>query len=648
MLTRFSLFPFFLALQAGAQPILPPLQSPDGRIELSVSLSDRIRYSVTLDGKPILAGEPAMSIDKQILGLQPVLQTAERRSCNRQLPAPVRQKSASVHEHYNELRLRLRDNYAITFRAYNEGIACRFETFFPENQVRVYKEEAELIFPENYNIYYPYEDTFFSHNERKYSLTSLNNIGSGGIATLPAVVDTGTVKVAIAESDVEDYPGLWLCGTGSSRLTAIFPPYPLKESLEWDRDLKITETADYLAITRGTRTYPWRLIGIARNDAELLLNQLVWLLAKPSQIADTSWIRPGKVAWDWWNTNDVYGVDFQAGINTATCKYFIDFAARSGLEYVILDEGWYKLGNVLQVNPEVDMEALVAYAREKNVGIILWVVWKTLHDQLEPAMAQFERWGIRGIKVDFLQRDDQPMVNFLHQICGEAARRKMLVDFHGLQRGAILTRTWPNLLTNEGVMGVECYKFGPAADPEHLLTLPFTRMFLGPMDTTPGALKNASKSAWSKSAEHPMSLGTRCQQLAMYVVYESPLQMLCDSPSSYLREPEMMEFLGPVPSVWDETKVLQARIGDYVAMARRNGQDWYIGAMTDWTAREVEMDFSFLGDGKYRLAGFQDGINADRHGSDYKAVRREIGKKDKLTVSLAPGGGWAAWITPVK
>jgi len=372
----------------------------------------------------------------------------------------------------------------------------------------------------------------------------------------------------------------------------------------------------------------------------------VYFLASPSQVKDTSWIRPGKVAWDWYNANNIYVVDFKSGINTQTYKYYIDFASKYGIQYIILDEGWYKLGNLLEVVPEMNIEELVAYGKQKNVGIILWMVWKTLDDQFQPAFDKFEQWGVKGIKVDFMQRDDQPVISFYHKVCREAARRRMLVDFHGAIRPATMTRTWPNLISTEGVRGLEQNKWSKLANPKHNVTLPFTRMFLGPMDYTPGAMMNSgSEKNFAAVFDRPMSLGTRCHQLAMYVVYESPLQMLADSPSYYLREPEIMEFLGPVPTVWDETKVIAGKIGEYVVIARRHGQDWYVGAMTDWTARELEIDLSFLPAGNYQMKAFQDGVNAERLGSDYKKVVTVVNKSTKLKISLAGGGGWAARIS---
>jgi alpha-glucosidase len=601
---------------------------------------------VLLKGRALLENcGLSLNVEHKSLGSEPKVIGAKQSSHDDVVEPVVRQKFAKIRDHYNELRLTMEGGYAIVFRAYNEGAAYRFETSLPDQQVKVYGEDASFNFSSNFVVYYPQEDSFFSHNERKYLPQHLSEIIPAFISTLPAVVDVGEgAKLAIAESDVEDYPGLWLRGTGGNGLTATFEPYPLKEKLERDRDFRVVESADYIAATSGTRTFPWRVMGIAEKDGDLLTNQIVWLLEKPSQLQDTSWIKPGKVAWDWWNANNIYGVDFKAGINTQTYKYYIDFAAKYGLPYIILDEGWYKLGNVLDVVPEINMEELASYAKEKNVGIILWVVWKTLADQLIPALDQYQKWGVKGIKVDFMQHNDQLLINFYYKVSRETAKRKMLVDFHGAQRPASMTRTWPNLISTEGVRGMEWSKWSAESEPKHNVTLPFTRMFLGPMDYTPGAMRNATKATFAPISAQPMALGTRCHQLAMYVVFESPLQMLSDSPSNYMREPEAMEFLAPVPTEWDETKVLDAQIAEYVVVARRNGRDWYIGAMTDWTPRDLEIDLSFLPQGSYTMEAYQDGVNADRYASDYKKVTSQVSAGTKLKLHLAPGGGWAARI----
>ena len=625
------------------------LRSPDRRIEVRIRTAGQIRYDVLLQRRALLEGSTlSLDIDHKKLGLQPRVMDSKQSSLDQVIEPVVRQKFARIRENYNELRISFEGGYAVVFRAYNEGVAYRFETSLPQKEVKVFGEEATFKLPNNFIVYYPQEDSFYSHNERKYLPQHLNEIAPEFIASLPAVVDAGQgAKVAIAESDVEDYPGLWLHGAAPNfTLNATFPPYPLKEIQTSDRDYKVVEHADYIAATSGTRAYPWRVIGIAEKDADLITNPIVYLLQKPSHIQDTSWIKPGKVAWDWWNDWNIDGVDFHAGINTKTYEYYVDFAARYGLPYIILDDGWYKLGNLLEVNPDINMEELTAYARQKNVGLILWASWKTLDDQMTAALDQFEKWGVKGIKVDFMQRSDQLMMNYYHKVCREAAKRHMLVDFHGDQKPASMTRTWPNLIGTEGVRGMEWSKWSWESEPKHNVSLPFTRMFLGPIDYTPGAMRNATRNTFAPINHQPMAMGTRCHQLAMYVVYEAPLQMLSDSPSNYLREPEIMEFLGPVPTEWDETRVLDARISDYVLLARRNGRDWYVGAMTDWTPRDMDLNLAFLPEGSFTMEGYQDGINADRNASEYKKATTQVNRATKMKIHLAPGGGWAARIRP--
>jgi alpha-glucosidase len=622
------------------------LKSPDNRIEVRIRTSGQLRYDVLLRGNALLENSTlSLDVEHKKLGVQPKVTGAKQRSNDQKVEPVVRQKFAKVRDHYNELRLTLDGGYAVTFRAYDEGVGYRFETALPD-KVKIYGEEANFNFPSNFIVYYPQEDTFYSHNERKYLPQHLSEIAPMFIATLPAVIDVGRgAKLAIAESDLSDYPGLWLQGAAPQfGLKATFPPYPLKEQQTSDRDYKVTEAADYIAVTSGTRTFPWRVLGIADRDGDLITNQLVYLLESPSKLQDTTWIKPGKVAWDWWNDWNIDGVDFHAGINTKTYEYYVDFAAKYGIPYIILDDGWYKLGDLLQVTPELNMDELVAHAKQKNVGLILWTSWKTLDDQLVPALDQFEKWGIKGIKVDFMQRSDQIMINYFDKVCREAAKRHMLVDFHGAQKPAVMTRTWPNLINTEGVRGMEWSKWSRESEPAHNISLPFTRMFLGPLDFTPGAMRNATRETFAPIMSQPMAMGTRCQQLAMYVVYEAPLQMLSDSPSNYLREPETMEFLAAVPTVWDESRVLDAKMSEYVLLARRNGNDWYVGGMTDWTSRDLEVDFSFLPDGNFTLDSYEDGVNADRNASDYKKMTRPVSKTTKLKIHLAPGGGWAARI----
>jgi alpha-glucosidase len=625
------------------------LRSPDARIEVRITAGDQLAYDVLVADVVVVTGATlSLTIDGQVLGKNPKVTAATPREHDGWVEPAVRQKQAKLRERYRELRLDCAGLYAVVFRAYDEGIAYRFETELMRASVTVDAETAVWRFAGNHTVYYPEEQDFFSHNERHFLPRALADLGPQNLGSLPAVVDAGGVKVAIAEADLVDYPGLWLRGTDGSALSAAFPAFPQQEVLRRDRDLTVTAREPFLAKTTGARTYPWRLLGIARRDGDLLTNPLVWLLQRPSEILDTSWIRPGKVAWDWWNANNLHGVDFTAGVNTATYLRYIDFAAATGIEYVILDEGWYVLGDLLQTSPGMDLDAIAAHAKERGVGLILWVVWTTLGDQLEPALDRFAQWGVRGIKVDFMQRDDQPVVDYYHRICREAAKRHLLVDFHGSLRPALMTRTWPNLLSVEGVRGLEWNKWSAQVHPEHDATLPFTRMFLGPMDYTPGAMRNAARGEFAPAFAMPMSQGTRCHQLALYVVYESPLQMLADSPSAYEREPDALAFLRAVPAVWDETRVLDARIGDYVVVARRRGDEWFLGAITDWTARDVDVPLSFLADGEFELEQWADGPNAARAAVDCKRSTVRVGRTGSWRVHLAEGGGAVARLRPVR
>lgn len=630
-----------------AAPAAPILASPDGSISVAIKIGERLAYNVSYDERPVLVDSTlSLKVDGATLGHAPRLKAATPRSHDAVLRPAIRQKAAELRERYNELRLEFEGGYAVTFRAYNEGVAYRWETALPAAQVKVFAEEVGLNFTTSHFAWFPEEQSFYSHNERLFLPRALGDLERKNLASLPVVVDTGGVKVALAESDLEDYPGLWFTGIGGNGLAGTFAPVALKEELTGDRDLRVTEAADYIAVTKGTRTYPWRILGLARHDRDLLTNQLTWLLASPSRVADTSWIKPGKIAWDWWNANNLHGVDFKAGVNTRTYQYYIDFAAANGLDYIILDEGWYKLGNLFELAPEMDVPEIVRYGNEKGVGVILWCIWKTLDDQLVPALDLFQKWGVRGIKVDFMQRSDQAVVNFYHRINREAAARHLLTDFHGAVHQAVMNRTWPNMLTNEGVRGLEWNKWSAHITPEHDATLPFTRQFLGPMDYTPGATRNANRDFFASNFNRPSSQGTRCHQLGLYVVFESPLQMLADTPTHYEREPAMMEFLRAVPVEWDETRVLDARISDYVLTARRSGRDWFIGAITDWSPRELDVDLSFLPAGEFTLTEWRDGPNADRHAEDFQKSARTVTNATKFRIALAEGGGWAARLQP--
>ncbi|MGQ9800873.1 MAG: glycoside hydrolase family 97 protein [Candidatus Saccharicenans sp.] len=631
------------------------LTSPDNRLEVKIELREQISYSVYFKGRQILAPSPiSLTInDNVVLGRRPVLENAARTRVDETINPPVREKRAVIKDKYNQVNLKFRGNFGVIFRAYNDGVAYRFYTGY-RVPIKVRAEQATFNFPENFPVYFPFTRSFHTSFESNYSYLPLKEVGQQRFGFTPVVVEIPDgQKVAITDVDVDDYPGLFMTGSdqGIPGLVGKFAPYPLEEKLreKSDRELEVVKEADYIAETRGSRHYPWRLIVVAEKDADLIATDIVYRLSPPLELKDTSWIKPGKVAWDWWNANNIYGVDFKAGINTDTYKYYIDFASKYGIEYIILDEGWSDPTDLFKVNPELDLEELVRYGQQKNVGLILWCVWLTLDRQMERALDYFQRIGIKGIKVDFMDRDDQKMVNFYGRCAAAAARRRLLVDFHGAHKPVGLRRAFPNILTKEGVMGLEYSKWSNQVTPDHDLMLPFTRMLAGPLDYTPGAMRNAQEKQFRAVFDVPMSQGTRCHQLAMYVVFESPLQMLCDSPSAYLREPEMMEFLAGVPTVWDETVVPEARIGDYAVVARKSGESWYLGAMTDWSPREFELKLDFLEPGQQWVVDlWLDGPNSSRFASDFTRKTLKMISGESLKLSLGPGGGAVARLTPAK
>ncbi len=644
----------FLIIIFAAASILPAeefrVNSPGGRLQLKVNIDNEVSYSVLKNGLTLI-GNSGVSLelyDGKLLGSNPVLTGSNTRLIDEILIPVVKQKFESIHNLCNELTLSFAGNFKIIFRVYDDAIAYRFRTELNE-KIRIKSERTEFKFGSDYQILFPEEKSFMSHSERLYLPVKLSEVTPARFCSLPVLVNLENgINAVITESDLEDYPGLYLSGSDENPncLRGIFPYYPARDTIRNDRNVYVVERKDFMAEAAGNRNYPWRIIAFSETDGELIENTIVYKLAKPSDPGlDFSWVKPGKVAWDWWNYNNIYGVDFRAGVNNDTYKYYIDFASKYGIEYIILDEGWYKLGNLLQQSPDINIEELVDYGNKKNVGIILWMSWKTLDDQFMEAMDQFSKWGIKGIKVDFMQRDDQWMVNYYYKVAEEAANRKLLVNFHGAYKPTGLYRTYPNVITSEGVLGLEQSKWSDAANPWMAVTLPFIRMFAGPMDYTPGAMINSTRQGFKPVYQVPVSQGTRVHQLAMYVVYESPLQMLADNPTHYYREPECMEFLSRVPTVWDDTKILEAKLSEYILIARRNGSTWFTGAMTDWSARDLNVDFSFLPEGEFNISIWQDGINADRNANDFKMLNRRVNNKTKLNIHLAPGGGWVGIIS---
>ena len=621
------------------------ISSPNGNIQLHVRITDKIYYAVDFKGENILWYSPiSMTLaDGHILGYQPKILSHSTKAVDKVIDTVwgIRNK---IIEQYEELTIKLEGQFQLIFRVYDDGVAYRFQTNMAA-PIKIVAEEVAYRFLKDYQLLAHVVGDFQTSYEKLYTDYPISKVVEEEFISLPLLVDAGTAKLVLTEADLFDYPGLYIERKGNNNrfdLLGLLPPYPTK----WERDgicqfnLRVTERTDYLAVTEGNRSFPWRVMVIAAEDKELADNDLVYKLARPSLI-ESNWVKPGKVAWDWFNAWNLTGVDFETGVNNKTYEYYIDFAASNQLEYVILDEGWSDVFDLLLPKPTVDVPHLVEYARKKKVDLVLWCVWHTIDRQMTIALDQFVDWGVAGIKVDFIDRDDQIAIQFQERLAIETAKRKLLVNFHGCSKPTGLHRTYPNVINYEGVRGNEYNKFDKDETPDHNVDLVFTRMLAGPMDYTPGSMRNSTKGNFFTDGDNPMSHGTRCHQLGMYVVYYAPMQMLCDAPTAYERYPDILAFLSEVPSVWDETIALNGKIGEFVVIARQKGDRWYIGALTDWSERTVTIDLSFLKKEQYQATLFLDGVNAHRHAEDYRVERRIVSNKDTLRILLKPGGGAA-------
>lgn len=649
---RHALVLAILALTAPAGAEQYAVHSPDGRNAISVTTSDEdVRYSVARDGEPLIEPTPiSLTIDGAELPASPTASSADRDQVDRTVRPVVPTISSEVRDHYNEALVRFEGDIALRVRAYDDGVAFRWETSLPSEQVKVDAERLAFRFAKDFTAYFPVPngEGFFSHQECQFERKPLSETAGNKPGSAPLLVELGDGQyMVVSDVNVEGYPGLWFEGSDTKSIGATFPHFPARTRLQGDRNERVAEYADHLAETVGARAYPWRAMVLGDAPA-LLTSTMLYNLAEPGRLEDASWIRPGKVAWDWWNAWNLHGVPFRSGVNNDTYKHYIDFAAEAGLEYVILDEGWSRRGpeNLLSVVDEIDIPELVAHGERKGVGVILWMTSAALAADYEEAFDQFAEWGVAGLKIDFMQRDDQPMMDFLYRAARDAAERRLLVDFHGGSKPAGLNRTWPNVLTSESVLGLEQAKWGELANPEMAVLLPFNRMVVGPMDYTPGAMINQTQEGFSPNYYRPASMGTRAHQLAMYVLYLSPLQMLADNPTHYRENPEVMPFLSGVPVTWDETRVLRAEVGDVVAVARRKGDAWWVGAMTDWSRRRLALPLDFLPAGEHTLTEWADGVNARRYPEDVRVETRSVQQDDELSLRLAPGGGYAAVIEP--
>lgn len=627
------------------------LSSPDGTLKVEISVGNELAYQVMHGNDTILSHSNIGLVleNGTIVGKTPRITGERRRKIKDNIESPFYRFKEFVATG-NELDLKLKGGFGIIFRAYNEGVAYRFYTT-QSSDIIIKEEQAEFNFKEDYTAYLPY-----TTNDKKpmamayqnvYDITPLSK-AQPKLAFLPVTVDCGSVKLTLLESDLEAYPDMFVQSQqGKYGLKGVFAPYPAKTDFyPWRKQEYVTETTDFISRSRGSRSYPWRVLAITEKDTDMPVNNLVYALASPNRIGDTSWIKTGKVAWDWWNDWNLKGVPFKAGINMDTYKYYIDFASRNGLEFIVLDEGWYdpKSGDMLTVIPELDLTELIAYGKSKGVEIVLWTVFNVLDSQLEAACKKYADMGIKGFKVDFLDRDDQTAVEMVYRIAEMTARYKLTLDLHGIYKPTGINRTYPHIINFESVFGMEEVKWTDIKNnmPLYDVTFPYIRMMAGPVDYTPGAMRNATKADWRAMYYTPASMGTRCHQLAAYIVHDSPFTMLCDAPTNYLNEQECVDFIASLPVEVDSTFIASGELGKYIVTVRKKDVNWYIGGMTNWDERDVQLDFSFLPEGmSYTAVLFKDGVNANKQAEDYRKETIRIDKDSRLTLHLASGGGFA-------
>jgi alpha-glucosidase len=621
------------------------LLSPNGAIKASIALEDKIYYSVNINNEELASNNHlALILKNETLGLNPKVTGSKTGKVKEEIKPIVPLKFSSVSNNYNYLVLNFKGDYAVEFRAFDDGIAYRFITA-KKGEIEVLNEDFSVNFPEDYLLHLQQPGGFKTAYEEAYSQTAVKDWKpSDKMAVLPVLVDSKKqYKILISESDLSDYPCLFLKGTGKG-ITAAFPKTPLEFGPDGDRSLKILKEANYIAKTKGTRSFPWRYFVITKEDKQLIENTMTLKLAPKSELKETAWIKPGQASWEWWNGATPYGpdVNFVSGYNLDTYKYYIDFASKFGIKYIIMDEGWANsTEDPYSPNPNVNVHELIKYGKEKNVGIVLWLTWLTV-DKNRGVFKTFKEWGISGVKIDFMDRSDQVMVNYYENVAKEAAKHQILVDFHGAFKPAGLEYKYPNVISYEGVRGMEQMD---GCKPDNSLYLPFMRNAVGPMDYTPGAMISMQPEVYRSERPNSASIGTRAYQLALFVVFESGLQMLADNPTNYYREKECTDFITSVPTTWDETKALEAKAGEYAIVAKRKGTKWFIGGITNNTEkqRNFKLNLDFLKAGKsYKVTSFEDGINAGYQAMDYRKKNFTVTNAANIEVKMVKNGGWAA------
>lgn len=625
--------------------------SPSGNICTKVWMDQQLRYSVRFNNKVIMlpSGIDLLLENGKSLSGNPKIKSFKTKEIHETIEAPVPEKRRVIPDKYTLLTLMFKQPFKVEFRIYNDGLAYRIITSFKDSII-IKDEVAEFSFPDKPSAYFPKvqkkeeADIFHTSFEEEYPLVELDSVLPGMLGYSPILIANGDKpKIAITESDLEDYPGMFLSGTSSFRLKGVFAGYPLKEKAtnQLYSQYQVTERAPYIAKSKGTRSFPWRVLIVAEEDKELPGNDIVFRLASPSRIGDASWVKPGNLTDEWITDINLFNVPFKAGLNTASYKYYIDFAKRFGFDRIMMDAGWSDNNDLFSINPDINVDTLVAYAKKQGIKLSMWTLGMTLDRQLDEALDQFNKWGVDFIMTDFIDRDDQKAVNFYHRVAKACAEHKTMIMFHGAFPPKGFNRTYPNAVGREGVLGSEYNAWSNRVTPEHDVTLPFTRMLAGGFDYEPGLLNNATQKGTRPVQGTVTSPGTRCHQLSMFVVYDSPVQIFSGNPSEGMLEPDFMELLGNLPTTWEETKILEAKVAEYIVTARKKGDSWYIGGMCDWTERDLTFPLDFLDNETYKATICKDGINADRYAADYVLQKNILLKKnDSITIHLAPGGGF--------
>ncbi len=627
------------------------LKSPNGKIAVVFNNKKGFNYSVKFNHNQILLNNEVdllVNNHPSFSECTKKIKTFKRNSVNTIINVPVSERRKQITDQYNELIIQYNGPYSICFRAYNNGVAYRIVTSFKDS-VYINNEVAKFNFRLPTEGWLPLihkrddSDIFHTSYEEAYPFVKIDSLSNNDLAYNPVLLkQNNSPKIAITESDLLDYPGMFLKGTSTNALQGVFAPYPEQEitTKELYPETLVTKRANYIAHVSGKRTYPWRIMMIAPEDKDLPNNDLVYQLATPNKISDVSWVHSGKATDEWIININLFNIPFKPGINTATYKYYIDFAKRFGFDRIMMDAGWSDTKDLFKITPGISMDTLTAYAKEKGIKISMWTAAVTLNKQLDSALDQFNKWGIDFIMTDFIDRDDQKTVQFYERIAKACAAHKIMIMYHGAYPPKGFNRTYPNAITREGVMGSEYNIWSTKVTPSHDLTLPFTRMLAGSFDYEPGFLNNANNASFRNVEGAPISFGTRCHQLAMFVVYDNPMQIFSGNPSQGYQEIPFMELLGSIPTDWDDTKIIAASVSENIITARRKGNDWYIGGMNNWAPIDQRINFDFLDNGNYTATICKDGINADKYAADYEITNVFINNQSQINIHSAPGGGF--------